>query len=578
MWQALRRIFSYTKASRAALFGMILFALSGTSLSLYVPILIGKAVDCAVGEGNVDFARLVRILIGLLAVILASAVLQWLMSRCMNRCAADTIRRMRVDLFTQIQHLPISGIDAKPRGDMIARMTTDLELISDGFLQAFPQFLTGIITIVGTLLLMLTLSIPITILVVILTPISLFTAAKITKSSHNSYRTAAQIRGELGAITEETVGAEDVIQSFTYEEAAEEKFNTCNDALEKSGRKATFLGSLTNPATRFVNAIIYAVVACCGALAAAEIVPWLGAITIGGLAGFVTFAGQYTKPFNEISSVIAELQNALASSRRIFEILDTPAEPDDTALPDMPRSTGEISLQHVSFSYSEGKPVLRDISLDVAPGQHIAIVGQTGCGKTTLMSLLLRFYETDRGNIFIDGNDIRNFTRDSVRRQFGEVLQESWIFTGTVAENIAYSRPDATREEIEAAAKFSMADAFIRRLPDGYDTLLTERTNLSAGEKQLLCLARIRLVDPPFLILDEATSNVDPETELKIQAAFDRLTIGKTCFVIAHRLETIRTADLILVMQEGTVVEQGQHETLLARNGVYADLFRKNWV
>lgn len=578
MVSVIKRILSYTKPCRKELAGMLLFALIGTGLSLFVPILIGDAVDCVVGTGEVDFPALWKVIIVLLATIIISAVFQWIMSLCTNRLAANTIRDLRCDLFSHLQHVPLRYIDSKSRGDLIGRAVSDMEIISDGFLQAFTQFVTGIFTIIGTLVLMLTINVPITILVVILTPVSLIVAAKITQMSRSSYLKSSEARGALGGLIEEMIGSQKVVKAFTYEKRAEKRFEEYNKELQRTGMKATFIGSITNPATRFVNALIYAAVGVCGALAATGSVPLIGVITVGQLASFLTFANQYTKPFNEISGVVAELQNAVASAKRVFAVIDEPAESDDSHLPELKDCDGSMNLSHVKFSYLPERPLITDFNLDVHKGQRIAIVGPTGCGKTTLINLLLRFYDVDGGSISIAGQNINEVTRDSLRACYGMVLQETWLFTGTVAENIAYSRPDATREEIEAAAKAAYADGFIRRLPDGYDTVLTEDGGgLSQGQKQLLCIARIMLTDPPFLILDEATSSIDLRTEQRIQKAFEKLMAGKTSFIIAHRLSTIKRADWILVMNQGNVLEQGTHETLMAQDGFYAKLYQSQF-
>lgn len=578
MFAVIRRILSYTKPCRKELFGCILFALIGTGLSIYVPILIGDAVDFVVGENAVDFRGLLRVVLWLAGTVGVSALFQWLMALCTNRLAAHTIRDLRQDLFSHLQKVPLSYIDRQARGDLIGRAVSDMEIISDGFLQSFTQFVTGIVTILGTLILMLTINIPIAILVVILTPLSLFLAAGLTRLSRASYMASSEARGDLGGLTEEMLGAQNVVKAFTQERKAEEQFEEYNTRLQRTGQKATFIGSIVNPATRFVNALIYAAVAISGALSATGHIGWISAITVGQLASFLTFANQYTKPFNEISGVVAELQNAAASAKRVFAVIDEPAESDDSALMPLHMAKGDVTLSHVCFSYLPDRPLITDFNLDAHCGQHIAIVGPTGCGKTTLINLLLRFYDVQGGKITVEGQDIAGVTRDSLRKSFGMVLQDTWLFTGTVAENIAYSRPDVTRAEIEAAAKAAFADGFIRRLPQGYDTILTEDGGgLSQGQKQLLCIARIMLINPSILILDEATSNIDLRTEQRIQKAFEKLTAGKTSFVIAHRLSTIKNADWILVMRGGNVVEQGTHESLLAKKGFYANLYQSQF-
>lgn len=578
MFSVIRRILSYTKPSRKELVGMLFFALIGTGLSMFVPILIGKAVDCVVGVDDVDFPVLIRYAVMLIVTICVSALFQWFMSLCTNRLAANTIRDLRCDLFSHLQRVPLRYIDGQAKGDLIGRAVSDMEIISDGFLQAFTQFVTGVFTIVGTLAFMLTINVRITVLVVILTPVSLIVAARITKMSRDSYLKSSAARGALGGLTEEMIGSQKVVKAFSYEKRAEERFDAYNQELQKTGMKATFLGSITNPATRFVNALIYAAVGVCGALAATGSVPLIGVITVGQLASFLTYANQYTKPFNEISGVVAELQNAMASAKRVFAVIDEPTESDDSHLPELKNCDGSMALSHVKFSYTKERELITDFNLQVRSGQRIAIVGPTGCGKTTLINLLLRFYDVDGGTISIAGKDISQVTRNSLRACYGMVLQETWLFTGTVAENIAYSRPDATRAEIEAAAKAAYADGFIRRLPKGYDTVLTEDGGgLSQGQKQLLCIARIMLTDPPFLILDEATSSIDLRTEQRIQKAFEKLMAGKTSFIIAHRLSTIKSADWILVMNQGSILEQGTHQTLMQQGGFYAKLYQSQF-
>ncbi|MCD8220399.1 MAG: ABC transporter ATP-binding protein/permease [Ruminococcus sp.] len=578
MYTIIRRILSYTKPCRKELIGMLFFALIGTGLSLFIPILIGNAIDCVLGTDQVDFSGLVHTAITLSIVIGISAVFQWLMSLCTNRLAANTIHDLRCDLFSHLQHVPLRYIDKQARGDLIGRAVSDMEIISDGFLQAFTQFVTGVITILGTLALMLTINIHITLFVVILTSISLFIAAKITQLSRSSYVKSSEARGALGGLTKEMIGAQKVVKGFTYEPRAQQQFEVHNQELQRTSAKATFFGSIANPTTRFINSLIYATVGVCGALAATGNVPLIGVITIGQLASFLTFANQYTKPFNEISGVVAELQNAVASAKRVFAVIDEPAETNDSHLPELKDCDGSMRLSHVQFSYTPDRPLITDFQLSVRKGQRIAIVGPTGCGKTTLINLLLRFYDVDDGTISISGQNIAKVTRDSLRSCYGMVLQETWLFTGTVAENIVYSRTDATREEIEAAAKAAYADGFILRLPKGYDTVLTEDGGgLSQGQKQLLYIARIMLTDPPFLILDEATSNIDLRTEQHIQKAFEKLMAGKTSFIIAHRLSTIKNADWIFVMNQGSVLEQGTLESLMAQNGFYAKLYQSQF-
>ncbi len=575
MQTILRRILSYTKPYAAFLVLTILCALIGVSLSLVVPIYIGRAVDLAVPAaetGEIDLSQILTVVITLAVVVLISTLFQFLQSLCINRLAFGTVKDLRTELEAKLQTMPISYIDGNARGDLIARVVPDIEILSDGLLQGFSQLFTGIVTIVGTLVFMLQINVRIALLVVLLTPLSLVVASKITQASHNAFTRQSSLRGELGALTEELVGGERIVRAFAYEERAEERFEKINHALGDAGQKATFFSSMSNPSTRFVNGLIYAAVGTFGALGAIGAIPWIGVMTIGNLASFLAYSNQYTKPFNEVSGVIAELQNAFSCAGRVFEVLDAPSEPEEDCAPSGD-VRGEITFEDVCFSYVPEKPLIQGFSMHAAPGQRIAIVGPTGCGKSTIINLLLRFYEIQSGRICIDGTSTREMTRDDVRRHFGMVLQETWIFTGTVAENIAYGKPDATREEIERAAREAHAHSFIKRLPQGYDTVISDTSGLSQGQKQLLCIARIMLTDPPMLILDEATSSIDLRTEHRIQRAFEKLMRGKTSFIIAHRLSTIRSADLILVMRDGNIIEQGDHEALMQQNGFYAKLY-----
>ena len=574
MKQTILRILSYSRPYRGYFLLTLLLTLTGTSLSLIVPVLIGRAVDFAVGTGQVDFGGLRGTVLLLAACVAVSAVLQWLGGLCINRLAFGTVRDLRAQLTEKLGRMPISYIDGNARGDIIARVISDIEILSDGLLQGFAQLFTGVVTILGTLIFMLTINVKITVLVVIMTPISLVAAAKITALSHGAFVKQSEFRGKTGALTEELVGSQKVVKAFAYEERAEADFVQLSEQLAESGRKATFFASVANPLTRFVNGLIYAAVGTVGALGTIGVLPWIGAMSVGRLASFLAYANQYTKPFNEISGVVAELQNAVSCAQRVFAVLDAPAEPDDADCLDAGHARGEITLSDVRFSYVPEKPLIEGFSMHAAPGQRIAIVGPTGCGKSTIINLLLRFYEIQGGQILLDGTSTKDLTRDSLRSQFGMVLQETWIFTGTVAENIAYGKPDATREEIERAARAAHAHSFIKRLPDGYDTVISDASGLSQGQKQLLCIARIMLTDPPMLILDEATSSIDLRTEHRIQRAFHKLMQGKTSFIIAHRLSTIRSADLILVMRDGHILEQRTHESLMALGGFYAQLYQ----
>ena len=571
------RILHYTRRYRRDLVLSILCTLTGVSLSLVVPILIGMAVDYAVSPGKVDFAGLGHTALLLAVTVLVSGVLQWLAGLFINRLAFGTVRELRTELTEKLGRMPISYIDGNARGDIIARVVSDIEILSDGLLQGFAQLFTGVVTILGTLLLMLTRNLIITAIVVLMTPLSLLVAAKISAMSHTTFQRQSALRGDIGALTEELVGNLRVVKAFTYEDRAEERFTAVNADLGEAGRRATFCASISNPTTRFVNNLIYAAVGTVGALGTIGVLPWVGVMSVGTLTSFLSYANQYTKPFNEISGVVAELQNAVSCAQRVFEVLDAPAEPDDSGCTVMQTCEGSIEVRDVSSSYTPEKPLIRHFSMKAQPGQRIAIVGPTGCGKSTIINLLLRFYEVQQGEILLDGISTQELTRDSLRSLFGMVLQETWIFTGTVAENIAYGKPDATPEEIEQAARAVHAHGFIKRLPEGYQTVISDSSGLSQGQKQLLCIARIMLTDPPMLILDEATSSIDLRTEHRIQRAFEKLMRGRTSFIIAHRLSTIRSADLILVMRDGNIIEQGTHDTLMAQNGSYAQLYQSQF-
>ncbi len=578
MKQTIFRILNYCRPYRRYLILTILCTLVSVSLSLLVPILIGEAVDCAVGAGNVDFDGLAKIAVILALSVLVSGVFQWIAGLFINRLAFGTIRDLRTELTAKLEEVPLRYIDGNARGDLIARVIPDIEIISDGLLQGFAQLFTGVVTIVGTLLFMLTINVKITVIVVLMTPISFFVAAKITALAHSSFQRQSELRGDMGGLTEEMIGGQKIVKAFAYEERAVERFEQLNRELGAASLKATFFSSMSNPSTRFVNGLIYAAVGTVGALGAIGVLPWVGVMSVGKLASFLSYSNQYTKPFNEISGVVAELQNAVSCAQRVFEVLDTPSEPDDSHLETLSECKGALEFQDVHFSYVPEKPLIRNFSMKAHAGQRIAIVGPTGCGKSTIINLLLRFYEVERGSITLDGKPTSALTRDSLRSQFGMVLQETWIFTGTVAENIAYGKPDASREEIEAAARAAYAHGFIKRLPNGYDTVISDNSGLSQGQKQLLCIARIMLTSPPMLILDEATSSIDIRTEQRIQKAFEKLMQGKTSFIIAHRLSTIRSADHILVMRDGNIIEQGSHDVLMEQGGFYAKLYRSQFV
>lgn len=549
------------------------FAVITVIASLYTPVLIGDAVDEIVAPGDVHFDVIRPILVKMLVVVAIMAAAHWFMNLMNNRIAFQVVRDLRNEVYSHLQVLPLSYLDSHPSGDTLSRVVTDIDQLSDGLLLGFSQLFTGVVTILATLGFMISIQWKIAILVVVLTPLSLFVAAFIAKNTYSMFRAQSKVRGEMTALVEELAGNQKVVTAFGYEDRANERFGEVNHRLAGVSRRAIFFSSLTNPCTRFVNGLVYAGVGVFGAFSA--LVGGAAAITVGELSCFLSYANQYTKPFNEISSVITELQNALACAKRVFELLDE--EPQSEDRPDaveLDKAEGNVVFSHVAFSYTPEKPLLKDVNLSVKPGQRVAIVGPTGCGKTTLINLLMRFYDVNSGSISVDGNEITNMTRASLRKNFGMVLQDTWLKAGTIAENIAYGKPDATREEIEEAAKASHAHNFIRRMKDGYDTVISEDGgNLSQGQKQLLCITRVMLCLPPMLILDEATSSIDTRTEIRIQRAFHKMMQGRTSFIVAHRLSTIREADVILVMKDGDIIEQGTHESLLAAGGFYSKLY-----
>lgn len=569
----IKRILNYTKSYNKYILIAFVSAVINISLTLLTPILIGRAVDLIIGKNNVDFNKLVNILILLLVTIIFSSLFQLLMTRCTNIVSYKTIKDLRIDVFNKLNSLPLKYIDGNSHGSIINTVINDIEIISDGLLQGFSQLFTGVITIIGTLIFMLFIDIKIALLVVIITPLSLFTASTIAKYCHSMFRNQSKVRGELTGYVEEMIGNQKVVKSFSYEDRAIEKFEVINKSLYTYGQKAQFYSALTNPVTRFVNGIVYAVVGIVGAISAIN-----GTLSIGNLSAFLSYANQYTKPFNEISGVITELQAAFASASRVFKILDeVPEIPDKSTAINLENCEGNVSIDNLYFSYSEDKPLIEDFNLKVKPGDRIAIVGPTGCGKTTLINLLMRFYNIKSGEIKIDNINVDDITRRSTRGLYGMVLQDTWLFSGSVRDNIAYGKEDATLDEIIEAAKAAHAHKFIMRLPNGYDTILTEDSSLSQGQKQLLCIARVMLSKPPMLILDEATSSIDTRTEIYIQRAFNKLMEGRTSFVVAHRLSTIREAHLILVMKDGKIIEQGNHNELLNKNGFYANLYNSQF-
>ena len=552
----------------------IVLAAVTVALTLYIPILTGRAVDLIITKGQVDFAGILVILERMAVVIILTAAAQWVMNACNNKITYNVIRDIRKEAFERIEHLPLKYIDSHSYGEVVSRVIADVDQFADGLLMGFTQFFTGIVTILGTLIFMLTISVNITIAVVVITPLSLFVASFIAKRTFSMFKLQSETRGEQTAFIEEMVGNQKVVQAFSHEDEALEQFDEINGRLQKYSLRAIFFSSITNPATRFINSLVYATVGVVGAFLAIK-----GSITVGQLSSLLSYANQYTKPFNEISGVITELQNALACAARVFELIEEPVEePDAADAKVLEKADGSVELSHVHFSYTPEQKLIEDFNLSVQPGQRVAIVGPTGCGKTTLINLLMRFYDVNSGTIRVSGTPINEMTRKSLRSNYGMVLQETWLRSGTIRENITMGKPDATEEEIIAAAKASHAHSFIKRLPKGYDTVISEDGgSLSQGQKQLLCITRGMLCLPPMLILDEATSSIDTRTEIKIQEAFARMMKGRTSFIVAHRLSTIREADIILVMRDGNIVEQGKHEELLKKNGFYAKLYNSQF-
>ena len=551
----------------------LLVAAVSVAAQLYIPILCGDAIDKMLGKGNVDLAGVLHIAVSILVVAAVAALAQWLLSVCNNRITFSVSRDLRNEALRKIQTLPLSYLDSHPSGDIVSRMVADVDTFADGLLMGFTQLFSGILTIFGTLLFMLRENVPITLVVVCITPLSLVVAGFLAKRSYGYFQSQSTVRGKQTALVNEMIEGQKVVQAFGHEAESLAAFDEVNGQLQDVSLKAIFFSSLTNPATRFVNNIVYAGVGLVGALYAVR-----GGITIGQLSVFLSYANQYTKPFNEISGVVTELQNALACAARVFELLDAEDQVPEAENAAALQPDGHVQLQDVSFRYLPDRPLIEGLSLDVQPGQRIAIVGPTGCGKTTLINLLMRFYDVNSGSIKVSGTDIRDVTRASLRGSYGMVLQDTWLRAGTVRENIAYGKPDATMDEVIAAAKAAHAHSFIRRLPKGYDTVIAEDGgNISQGQKQLLCIARVMLCLPPMLILDEATSSIDTRTEVRIQKAFARMMQGRTSFIVAHRLSTIREADVILVMKDGHIVEQGNHDELLAQGGFYAKLYNSQF-
>lgn len=572
----LKKVMHYLKHYIPILILSVVLATVTVALTLYFPILTGRAIDLILDKGNVDFPGILAIAKEGVIVIGITAAAQWIMNMCNNRMTYNIVRDIRRDAFERIEHLPLSYIDSHSHGDMVSRIIADVDTFADGLLMGFTQLFTGLATIIGTLLFMLFVNVKITIVVVLLTPISLFVASFIAKKTYSMFQLQTQTRGEQTALIEEMVGNQKVVQAFCHEKEALGQFADVNDRLQKYSLRATFFSSLVNPSTRFVNSLVYAAVGITGALA---VILTGGAFSVGNLSCFLSYANQYTKPFNEISGVVTELQNALACAARFFELIEAKEEePDAADAYQLEQADGTVDIDHVYFSYVPEQKLIEDFNLHVQPGQRIAIVGPTGCGKTTLINLLMRFYDADSGHIQVSGHDVMHMTRHSLRKNYGMVLQETWLKKGTIRENICMGKPDATEEEMIAAAKASHAHSFIRRLSKGYDTEITEDGgNLSQGQKQLLCITRVMLCLPPMLILDEATSSIDTRTEIRIQKAFLTMMKGRTSFIVAHRLSTIREADSILVMKDGKIIEQGNHDTLLAQNGFYATLYNSQF-
>ncbi|MEE0859461.1 MAG: ABC transporter ATP-binding protein [Acutalibacteraceae bacterium] len=572
--ETIKKVLSYIKGYRIYLICSVILAVVTVALTLYIPVLIGNAIDCIVDSGNVDFYKITPILIKIGIVALVTAFAQWIMNMCNNKMTYHVSRDIRNEAIEKIEKLPLNYLDTHPSGDTVSRVIADVDQFSDGLLMGFTQLFTGVVTIVGTLAFMLSVNYIITLVVVLVTPLSLFVAKFIASKTYNLFKVQSELRGKQTAFIEEMVENQKVVQAYTHEKENQKKFDEINEKLSKSSLKAIFFSSLTNPCTRFVNNIVYAGVALVGALMVV-----MGNITVGSLTCFLSYANQYTKPFNEISGVVTELQNALACAGRVFELIEEPTEIEEAknALV-LNNVKGNIALENVYFSYTQEKKLIQNLNLNVMSGQRVAIVGPTGCGKTTLINLLMRFYDTVSGEIKVDGFEVKDITRKSLRENYGMVLQETWLKSGTIRDNIVMGKPDATDDEVIQASKKSHAHSFIKRLPDGYNTIIGEDGGgLSQGQKQLLCITRIMLCLPPMLILDEATSSIDTRTELKIQEAFQQMMKGRTSFIVAHRLSTVRNADIILVMKDGNIIEQGTHEELIAQNGFYSNLYNSQF-
>lgn len=572
-----RRLLGYVRPHMGSFVASFVSAAISVVLQLYTPIIIGEGIDLIVGAGRVDFAALLPLVTRLAFVVVGASAFQWLQGYCVNRLSYETVRDMRIETSDKLSRMPLSFIDSHAHGDLLSRVVNDVDQVGDGLLQGFTQLFTGVITIVGTLVFMLSINVTMTLVVVLVTPLSIFAAGAIAKLSNKSFTAQQRIQGQLGGHIEEYVGEQKLVDAFAFGDRAKAGFDALNAELYTAGEHAQFMGSLSNPGTRFINNIIYAVVAVIGCIGVITGIP--AALTVGGVQIFLSYANQYTKPFNEVTNVITQIQTAYASARRVFALVDAAEEePDAVDAAELVDPRGSVRFEHVDFSYVPNRKLLQDICIDAEPGKRFALVGPTGCGKTTLINLLLRFYDVDAGKILVDGRSSHEYTRASLRRSFGMVLQDTWLFAGTVAENIAYGRPSASRDEIVDAAKRAHAHKFIVQLPQGYDTVIGEDGGaFSQGQKQLLCIARVMLTDPAILLLDEATSSIDTRTELQVQAAFDELMQGRTSFVVAHRLSTIRNADCILVMRDGQIIERGTHDELLTARGFYAELYNSQF-
>ena len=570
----LKRVLTHIKKYRILVILSFVCAMITVASTLYAPILTGDAIDLIVGKGLVDFDGIKDIIYTFVMVTVVTVLSQWFMNIINNHITYSVVRDIRIEVFNHMEELPLSYIDSHKHGDIVSRIVSDIDQFADGLLMGFTQLFTGIVTILATLGFMIAVNVPIALVVIVLTPLSLFVASFIAKRTYHLFHRQSETRGDITSLVDEMIGQQKIVQAFGYEDEALERFGEINDRLEKDSMSATFYSSIVNPCTRFLNNLVYAAVGIIGAVSVIST-----GFTVGQLTCFLSYANQYTKPFNEISNVITELQNAMACAGRVFELLDeTPQVPEKEQAHVLTDTKGAIEIKGVNFSYVKDKTLITNLNLSVKPGMRVAIVGPTGCGKSTLINLLMRFYDVDTGSISVDGTDIRDMTRDSLRQNYGMVLQETWLKSGTIRENIAYGKPDATDEEIVQAAKLAHSDSFIRRLPQGYDTVVREDGgNLSQGQKQLLCITRVMLLLPPMLILDEATSSIDTRTEIRIQKAFNRMMQGRTSFIVAHRLSTIREADVILVMKDGNIIEKGNHDQLMAQNGFYTNLYNSQF-